>query len=55
MSLASVAAGADGLIVEVHNNPCEAMCDGDQSLTPESFANLVRRIRSLRSFMEGLE
>ncbi|MCL2741788.1 MAG: 3-deoxy-7-phosphoheptulonate synthase, partial [Oscillospiraceae bacterium] len=37
MSRASVAAGADGLIVEVHNNPAAALCDGPQSITPEAF------------------
>jgi hypothetical protein len=38
-----VAAGADGLIVEVHPQPKEALSDGDQSLTPELFARLVER------------
>ncbi len=42
---AGVAAGADGLIVEVHPNPAEAMSDGAQSLKPEKFAQLVRDIR----------
>ena len=37
MSLAAIAAGADGLIIEVHNNPCEAWCDGAQSITPDEF------------------
>ena len=54
MSLASVAAGADGVIVEVHNCPEEALCDGEQSLTPEMFEAMVRRIRSLHTFMEEL-
>ena len=35
MALASAAAGADGLIIEVHNDPAHALCDGPQSLTPE--------------------
>ncbi len=43
LALAAVAAGADGLIVEVHPRPTEALSDGDQSLTPELFARLVGR------------
>ncbi|MBX7234035.1 MAG: 3-deoxy-7-phosphoheptulonate synthase [Caldilineales bacterium] len=45
MSLAAVAAGADGLIIEVHPNPAEAISDGAQSLKPERFAELVRQIK----------
>jgi len=48
MSLAAVAAGADGLIVEVHNDPQNAVCDGAQSLTPEQFADLAERVRRIR-------
>ena len=44
---AGVAAGADGLIVEVHPNPCEAFSDGGQSLKPERFAELVRQCRAV--------
>ncbi|MCX6358282.1 MAG: 3-deoxy-7-phosphoheptulonate synthase [Armatimonadetes bacterium] len=44
MALAAVAAGADGLIVEVHPNPAEALSDGSQSLTPAAFADLMRRL-----------
>jgi 3-deoxy-7-phosphoheptulonate synthase len=54
MSLASVAAGADGLIIEVHNNPAEALCDADQALTPDLFENMMRQLRPLQSFMEEL-
>jgi 3-deoxy-7-phosphoheptulonate synthase len=54
MSMAAVAAGANGLIIEVHHQPSEALCDADQALTPEMFANLMRRIQPLRSFMEQL-
>ncbi|MDR0839799.1 MAG: 3-deoxy-7-phosphoheptulonate synthase [Christensenellaceae bacterium] len=46
MALAAVAAGADGLIIEVHNDPPHAMCDGIQSLTPGDFAELATRIRA---------
>ncbi len=44
MSLASVGAGADGLIIEVHNDPPHALCDGAQSLRPEQFDDVVRAI-----------
>jgi 3-deoxy-7-phosphoheptulonate synthase len=55
MSLAAVAAGADGLIIEVHHNPKEALCDADQALTPEMFAGLMDRLGPLRTFMSQLE
>jgi 3-deoxy-7-phosphoheptulonate synthase len=45
MAKAAVAAGADGIMVEVHNNPEEALCDGEQSLTPAEFAALTEEIR----------
>ena len=44
MSLAAVAAGADGLIVEVHNDPKHALCDGAQSITPKDFDSLMGKI-----------
>ncbi len=47
MSLASVAAGADGLIVEVHNDPSHAMSDGAQSLKPERFNELVPQLQQI--------
>ena len=47
MSLASVAAGADGLIIEVHNDPTKALCDGAQSLNPSQFAALMRKIKDV--------
>ena len=47
MSLAAVAAGADGLIVEVHNDPKNALCDGAQSITPEQFGALMDKVRTL--------
>lgn len=49
MSLAAVAAGCDGLMVEVHQNPSEALSDGPQSLTPENFHELNVKISSLNS------
>ncbi|MDR0877107.1 MAG: 3-deoxy-7-phosphoheptulonate synthase, partial [Treponema sp.] len=45
MSKAAIAAGADGLIIEVHNNPEAALCDGEQSITPDSFADLMGTLR----------
>jgi len=48
MALAAVACGADGLIIEVHNDPPNAACDGAQSLTPEQFADLAGRIQRIR-------
>jgi 3-deoxy-7-phosphoheptulonate synthase len=47
MAQAAVAAGADGLIVEVHPSPTDAMSDGDQSLTPENFRALVSGVKSI--------
>ena len=44
MALAAAAAGADGLLVEVHPHPEEALCDGSQALTPELFEELMRRL-----------
>jgi len=43
MCLAAVACGADGLIVEVHQNPSHAMSDGAQSLTPDVFAETIKQ------------
>lgn len=48
MALAAVACGADGVMVEVHNDPIHALCDGAQSLKPEQFADLAGRIRIVR-------
>jgi 3-deoxy-7-phosphoheptulonate synthase len=51
LSRAALAAGADGLLIEVHNNPEEASCDGPQSLRPEGFAALMGELRALASFL----
>ena len=48
MSLAATAAGADGIMIEVHNDPPHALCDGAQSLTPEQFADVARQVRQVR-------
>lgn len=47
MARASLAAGADGLLIEVHPNPQEALCDGPQSLTPEHFMELMNELREI--------
>jgi 3-deoxy-7-phosphoheptulonate synthase len=52
MSLAAVAAGADGLMIEVHPNPPASLSDKDQALTPAQFASLVKKVRSLVLFLE---
>ncbi len=51
MARAAVAAGADGLLVEVHPNPSEALCDGPQSLTPENFRILMEEVRQVSKIM----
>ena len=48
MALAATAAGADGIMIEVHNNPACALCDGPQSLTPHQFDDVCHRIRKIR-------
>ncbi len=55
MSMAAVAAGVDGLIIEVHHNPQAAMCDADQALTPELFRDIMNRLRPMRTFMDNME
>jgi 3-deoxy-7-phosphoheptulonate synthase len=51
LSMAAVAAGADGLMIEVHPHPEKALCDGRQSLRPEKFMALMRNIREMASVM----
>lgn len=50
MSIASTAAGCDGLIIEVHNDPANALCDGTQSLTPMAFDILNKKIEAIRPY-----
>lgn len=52
VSLASIAAGADGLIIEVHPNPARALSDGPQSLTPENYRDLMASVQKLSRFMK---
>ncbi len=49
LALSAIAAGADGLLIEVHNNPACARCDGMQSLTPENFAAVMKKIGKLKA------
>ena len=51
MALAAVAAGADGLMIEVHNRPERAMCDGPQSITPEQFGKLMEKLSRLHGIL----
>ena len=53
MALAATAAGADGLIIEVHNDPPHALCDGRQSLTPAAFDALMKKVRQVRDLCAG--
>ena len=48
MALSATACGADGLIIEVHNDPMHALCDGAQSLRPEVYDDLAKKVRSVR-------
>ncbi len=48
MAKAAVAAGADGLMIEVHNNPETALCDGAQSLKPEKYDVLLKQVLRLQ-------
>ena len=52
MSLAAAACGADGLMIEVHNNPAKALCDGPQSLTPEQFKDVVGAVKKVINVVE---
>lgn len=51
MALAAITAGADGIMVEVHNDPARALCDGAQSLTPDQFSALSRKILKIREVL----
>lgn len=54
MALAAVAAGADGLMIEVHNDPQCALCDGAQSLTPEQFAQTMAAVKKVRRAIKDI-
>ena len=55
LSKSAVAAGCDGLLIEVHNDPAHALSDGPQSLNPEAFDQLARKLIALHRFMRELE
>ena len=48
MAMAAAASGADGIMIEVHNDPIHALCDGAQSLTPDEYAKLMKKIKAIR-------
>jgi 3-deoxy-7-phosphoheptulonate synthase len=52
MAAAAAACGADGIMVEVHNNPACALCDGAQSLTPKQFTELNRKVQKIREAIQ---
>ena len=54
MAAAAAAAGADGIMVEVHNNPSRALCDGAQSLTPDQFDVLAKKVAAVSDAVKGL-
>jgi len=49
---AAIAAGADGLMIEVHNDPAHALCDGPQSITPEQFDAMMQKARGFAALMD---
>lgn len=55
LAMAAVAAGANGLQIEVHNDPAHALCDGPQSLKPEAFAPLAKKLLALHTAIKGME
>ena len=55
MALAAAACGADGLMIEVHNDPKHAKCDGAQSLTPAQFDDVARSVMAVRAAIGGTQ
>lgn len=51
MAMAAAACGADGLMIEVHNNPAKALCDGAQSLTPGQFHTMMKKVNRIREVL----
>ena len=51
MAMAAAAAGSDGLMIEVHNDPANALCDGAQSLTPDQFDDVAKKVLAIREVM----
>ena len=52
MAMAAAACGADGIMIEVHNDPTRALCDGAQSLTPAQFAEVNRKVQRIREAIQ---
>ncbi|MBR2916171.1 MAG: 3-deoxy-7-phosphoheptulonate synthase [Clostridia bacterium] len=55
MSRAAIAAGADGLIIEVHNDPAHALCDGAQSLTPSDYDKLTKEVNAIHNTIRNFD
>ena len=55
MARAAAAAGADGLIIEVHNDPSHALCDGPQSILPEEFEKLSGEVKKIHDLVSGFD
>lgn len=53
MAAAAAACGADGLMIEVHNNPAKALCDGAQSVTPDQFDEIMGVVQGVRAAVDG--
>ena len=53
--MGAVDTGCDGLLIEVHNDPAHALCDGPQSLKPEVFDQMAKKLLKLHGFMKELE
>lgn len=53
MALAATACGADGLMIEVHNDPLHALCDGAQSITPEAFSKIHQKVQNIREVIKA--
>ena len=54
LAIAAAAVGADGLIIEVHNDPSHALCDGAQSITPAQFDALARKVNTVFKTVHSL-
>ena len=52
MAMAAAAAGADGIMIEVHNNPSKALCDGAQSLTLDQFKDVAEKVMKIREVIQ---
>ncbi len=55
LAMAAVASGADGLMIEVHNDPAHALCDGKQSITPDAFWHIAKKTLDLKNFLNTQE